>query len=159
MQEAQCPAPGASLGEKAKGGLGPTVAVLVASLTVAAVGVYELCGFGLHSLAQHPHLFNDGFATAGVIGATVAAGAAAGNLAWLLTAPRRNAATGPGRPPRTGPAEGPAHGDHATPVTGSGAPAPDAVPGVTATAGAGRGRPPGAPADGTSPLHHPGPVE
>ncbi|MFB7595385.1 hypothetical protein [Streptomyces sp. NPDC056160] len=92
MQQAQCPAPGAPLGKEAERGLAPTVAVLVVSLVVAAVGVYELCGFGLHSLAQHPHLFNDGFATAGVIVATVAAGAAAGNLAWILTAPRRNAA-------------------------------------------------------------------
>ncbi|WP_234438675.1 hypothetical protein [Streptomyces sp. NRRL S-340] len=159
MQEARCPAPGASLGEEAKGGLGPTVAVLVVSLAVAAVGVYELCGFGLHSLAQHPHLFNDGFATAGVIGATVAAGAAAGNLAWLLTAPRRQAATGPGRHPHTGPAEDPAHGDRGTPVTGSGIPAHDAAPGAAGTDATGRDRPPGIPAGGTPPVHHPGPAE
>ncbi len=92
MQEAHCSGPVPSPGEKAEGGLGPTVAVLVLSLTIAAVGVYELCGFGLHSLDRRPHLFSDGFATAGVIAATVAAGAAAGNLAWLLTASRRHAA-------------------------------------------------------------------
>ncbi|EYT84641.1 MULTISPECIES: hypothetical protein [unclassified Streptomyces] len=92
MQEARCPAPGAPPpGEERDGGLAPTVAALVVSLTVAAVGVYELSGFGLHSLDHRPHLFSDGFATAGVIVATVAAGAAVGNLAWILTAPRRRA--------------------------------------------------------------------
>ncbi|MEU2064081.1 hypothetical protein [Streptomyces sp. NPDC013455] len=69
--------------------LAPTLTVLVVSLVIAAVGVYELCGFGLHSLARRPHLFSDGLATGGVIAATVAAGAAAGNLAWTLTAARR----------------------------------------------------------------------
>ncbi|GHE86561.1 hypothetical protein GCM10014715_48730 [Streptomyces spiralis] len=92
MQEAHCSGPVPSPGEKTEGGLRPTVAVLVVSLTIAAVGVYQLCGFGLHSLDQRPHLFDDGFATAGVIAATVAAGAAAGNLAWLLTASRRREA-------------------------------------------------------------------
>ncbi|WP_237305406.1 hypothetical protein [Streptomyces sp. SAT1] len=93
MQEARCPAPGAPPpGQKRDGGLAPTVAALVVSLTVAAVGVYELSGFGLHSLDHRPHLFSDGFATAGVIVATVAAGAAVGNLAWILTAPLRHAA-------------------------------------------------------------------
>ncbi|WP_459751835.1 hypothetical protein [Streptomyces sennicomposti] len=61
------------------------------SLTIAAVGAYELCGFGLHILNPRPRLFNNGFATAGVIVATMAAGAAVGNLVWLLTAPRRRA--------------------------------------------------------------------
>ncbi|MFG1725912.1 hypothetical protein [Streptomyces sp. AGS-58] len=69
--------------------LAPTLTVLVISLAIAAVGVYELCGFGLHSLDRRPHLFSDGLATGGVIVATVAAGAAVGNLAWLLTAARR----------------------------------------------------------------------
>ncbi|GGS04664.1 MULTISPECIES: hypothetical protein [Streptomyces] len=69
--------------------LAPTVTVLVVSLAIAAVGVYELCGFGLHSLDRRPHLFSDGLATGGVIAAAVAAGAAVGNLAWLLTADRR----------------------------------------------------------------------
>ena len=59
---------------------------------VAAVGVHELCGFGLHALDPRPRLFTNGFTTAGVIVATVAAGAAVGNLAWLLTASRRRAA-------------------------------------------------------------------
>ncbi|MFC9927096.1 hypothetical protein [Streptomyces sp. NPDC127190] len=72
-------------------GLAPTLALLVGSLLVAAVGVYELCGFGLHSLARRPHLFSDGLATGGVIVAAVAAGAAAGNLAWCLATARRDA--------------------------------------------------------------------
>ncbi|MEW2160152.1 hypothetical protein AB0950_33530 [Streptomyces sp. NPDC007189] len=69
--------------------LAPTLAVLAVSLLVAAVGVYELCGFGLHSLDRRPHLFSDGLATGGVIVAAVAAGAAVGNLGWLLAAARR----------------------------------------------------------------------
>lgn len=80
-------------GVRAAGNLVPTVALLVVSLAVAAVGVYELCGFGLHSLERRPHLFSDGLATAGVIVAVVAAGAAAGNLAWHLTAARRGTDT------------------------------------------------------------------
>jgi hypothetical protein len=92
MQEAQCSRPVATPGDEAEGRLGRTVAVLVVSLTIAAVGVYQLCGFGLHILNPRPHLFNNGFATAGVIVATVAAGAAVGNLAWLLAAARRRAA-------------------------------------------------------------------
>ncbi|MEU8975443.1 hypothetical protein AB0D11_40595 [Streptomyces monashensis] len=71
--------------------LAPTVTLLVVSLIVAAVGVYELCGFGLHSLDRRPHLFSDGLATGGVIVAAVAAGAAVGNLAWHLAAARRGA--------------------------------------------------------------------
>ncbi|WNM29413.1 hypothetical protein RKE30_02890 [Streptomyces sp. Li-HN-5-11] len=87
------------------------------SLTIAAVGVYELCGFGLHSLDRRPHLFSDGFATAGVIAATVAAGAALGNLAWLLASRRRAAANGGTRPGRdsgtasSGNDPAPAHAD------------------------------------------------
>ncbi|MER6036387.1 MULTISPECIES: hypothetical protein [unclassified Streptomyces] len=69
--------------------LAPTLTVLVVSLVVAAVGVYELCGFGLHSLDRRPHLFSDGLATGGVIVAAVAAGAAVGNLAWTLAVARR----------------------------------------------------------------------
>ncbi|MFJ7152114.1 hypothetical protein ACIQVT_28640 [Streptomyces sp. NPDC100445] len=76
-------------GEVCARSLAPTLTVLVVSLAIAAVGVYELCGFGLHSLDRRPHLFSDGLATAGVIVATVAAGAAVGNLAWLLTVARR----------------------------------------------------------------------
>ncbi|MET9451637.1 hypothetical protein [Streptomyces cinerochromogenes] len=72
--------------------LAPTLTVLVVSLVIAAVGVYELCGFGLHSLDRRPHLFSDGLATGGVIVAAVAAGAAVGNLAWHLTAARRGQA-------------------------------------------------------------------
>ncbi|MEU6818305.1 hypothetical protein [Streptomyces sp. NPDC046860] len=69
--------------------LTPTLTLLVVSLTLAAVGVYELCGFGLHSLDHRPHLFSDGLTTGGVIVAVVAAGAAVGNLAWTLSAARR----------------------------------------------------------------------
>ncbi|MFE9454336.1 hypothetical protein [Streptomyces sp. NPDC006739] len=72
--------------------LAPTLTLLVVSLAIAAVGVYELCGFGLHSLDRRPHLFSDGLATGGVIVAAVAAGAAVGNLAWLLAAARRGEA-------------------------------------------------------------------
>ena len=74
--------------------LAPTVTLLVVSLVIAAYGVYELCGFGLHSLDRRPHLFSDGLATAGVIAAAVTAGAAIGNLAWLLTAERRGQTCG-----------------------------------------------------------------
>lgn len=111
----------------------PTVAVLLVSLTIAAIGVYELCGFGLHSLDRRPHLFSDGFATAGVIAATVAAGAAAGNLAWLLTASRRRAAPdgGSGGVSSTGSSGGSSGNDDAgsgisegDPVPADGGPAP-----------------------------------
>jgi hypothetical protein len=77
-------------GEVCVRSLAPTLALLVVSLLVAAVGVYELCGFGLHSLDRRPHLFSDGLATGGVIVAAVAAGAAVGNLAWHLAAARRD---------------------------------------------------------------------
>ncbi|MEU3985835.1 hypothetical protein AB0F77_38210 [Streptomyces sp. NPDC026672] len=70
-------------------GLAPTVAVLVVSLVIAGVGVYELCGFGLHSLDRRPHLFSDGLATGGVIVAVVAAGASLGNLIWHLVTAHR----------------------------------------------------------------------
>ncbi|MER6328071.1 hypothetical protein ABT298_01870 [Streptomyces sp. NPDC001034] len=76
-------------GEVCARSLVPTLTVLVVSLFVAAVGVYELCGFGLHSLDRRPHLFSDGLATGGVIVAAVAAGAAAGDLAWMLASARR----------------------------------------------------------------------
>ncbi|MFS4091988.1 hypothetical protein [Streptomyces sp. AF1A] len=85
MQETET-APG---GEVCVRSLAPTLTVLVVSLVIAAVGVYELCGFGLHSLDRRPHLFSDGLATGGVIAAAVAAGAAVGNLAWTLAAARR----------------------------------------------------------------------
>ncbi|MFE2076519.1 hypothetical protein [Streptomyces misionensis] len=85
MQDTET-APGAEICARS---LAPTLAVLVVSLAVAAVGVYELCGFGLHSLDRRPHLFSDGLATGGVIVAVVAAGAAVGNLAWTLTSARR----------------------------------------------------------------------
>ncbi|KUN78253.1 hypothetical protein AQJ66_31420 [Streptomyces bungoensis] len=82
-------------GRIAARGLAPTLALLAVSLVVAAVGVYELSGFGLHSLDRRPHLFSDGLATGGVIVAVVAAGAAVGNLAWTLAAARRDT-EGPG---------------------------------------------------------------
>ncbi|WP_129307579.1 hypothetical protein [Streptomyces sp. L2] len=70
--------------------LAPTLTVLIVSLVIAAIGVYQLCGFGLHSLDRRPHLFSDGLATGGVIVAVVTAGAAVGNLAWHLAAARRD---------------------------------------------------------------------
>jgi hypothetical protein len=99
-EEVRRPQPGT---EAAAGGLTLTLAVLAVSLVIAAVGVYELCGFGLHSLDRRPHLFGDGLTTAGVIVATVAAGAAVGNLAWHLTAERRARNSEPDHRP-TGPA-------------------------------------------------------
>jgi uncharacterized membrane protein (DUF441 family) len=69
--------------------LTPTLALLAVSLIIAAIGVYELCGFGLRALDRRPHLFGDGLAVGGVIVAAVAAGAAVGNLAWILAAARR----------------------------------------------------------------------
>ncbi|ANP48733.1 hypothetical protein J2Z21_007113 [Streptomyces griseochromogenes] len=93
MQETETePGPTAALCPRS---LAPTLALLAVSLVIAAVGVYELCGFGLHSLDRRPHLFSDGLATGGVIVAVVAAGAAVGNLAWLLAAARRGT-RGPG---------------------------------------------------------------
>ncbi|MGW4569013.1 hypothetical protein ACWEN3_44000 [Streptomyces sp. NPDC004561] len=77
------------IGEVCVRSLAPTLTLLVVSLVIAAIGVYELCGFGLHSLDRRPHLFSDGLATGGVIVAAVAAGAAVGNLAWTLAAARR----------------------------------------------------------------------
>jgi hypothetical protein len=64
------------------------LAVLVPSLGVAATGVFLLCGFGLRAFAVRPHL-DDGLAMAGVIAAAVTAGAALGDLAWLLAARAR----------------------------------------------------------------------
>ncbi|GAA0930925.1 hypothetical protein [Streptomyces thermoalcalitolerans] len=78
----------------AGGGLGPTVALLVVSLAAAAVGVYLLSGFGLHSLDPRPRLFRAGLTMTGVIVATVVAGAAAGNLIWLLAVSRRRTTAG-----------------------------------------------------------------
>ncbi|MER6570581.1 hypothetical protein ABT288_31460 [Streptomyces sp. NPDC001093] len=76
-------------GEVCVRSLAPTLTLLAVSLVIAAVGVYELCGFGLHSLDRRPHLFSDGLATGGVIVAAVAAGAAVGNLGWHLMTARR----------------------------------------------------------------------
>ncbi|GAA5080858.1 hypothetical protein [Streptomyces similanensis] len=143
MQEAHCPGPAAGSGARSGGGheegaegpLGPTVAVLVVSLTIAAVGAYQLCGFGLHILNPRPRLFNNGFATAGVIVATMAAGAAVGNLVWLLTASRRH-------PVRTAPAEQtPPSGPPTPPRAAVGTPEDPATAG-TATAGTATAEPP-----------------
>ncbi|MBK3639934.1 MULTISPECIES: hypothetical protein [Streptomyces] len=72
--------------QEARRSVAPTVAVLVVSLLITMEGVYELSGFGLHSLDRRPHLFSDGLATGGVIVAAVVAGTAIGNLAWILAA-------------------------------------------------------------------------
>lgn len=66
----------------------PAFAVLVPSLGAAATGVFLLCGFGLRAFAVRPH-FDDGLVMAGVIAAAVTAGAALGDLAWLLAARAR----------------------------------------------------------------------
>ncbi|GAA3830430.1 hypothetical protein ACFQ0G_08395 [Streptomyces chiangmaiensis] len=65
------------------GGLLPVLAVLVPSLGAVATGVFLLCGFGLRAFAVRPHI-GDGLVMAGVIAAAVTAGAALGDLAWIL---------------------------------------------------------------------------
>ncbi|WP_055495416.1 hypothetical protein [Streptomyces sp. TP-A0356] len=81
----------------ARDGLLPVLAVLVPSLGAAATGVFLLCGFGLRAFAVRPHI-GDGLVMAGVIAAAVTAGAALGDLAWLLVA-RRRGRRGPGDHP------------------------------------------------------------
>ncbi|POX52067.1 hypothetical protein [Streptomyces sp. Ru72] len=66
----------------------PALAVLVPSLGAAATGVFLLCGFGLRAFAVRPHI-GDGLVMSGVIAAVVTAGAALGDLAWLLAARAR----------------------------------------------------------------------
>ncbi|MET8645756.1 hypothetical protein [Streptomyces sp. NPDC004675] len=68
---------------RSRGGLLPVLAVLVPSLGAAATGVFLLCGFGLRAFAVRPHI-GDGLVMAGVIAAAVTAGAALGDLAWIL---------------------------------------------------------------------------
>ncbi|MGW4659543.1 hypothetical protein ACWEP2_35300 [Streptomyces sp. NPDC004279] len=70
-------------GGRSGGGLLPVLAVLVPSLGAAATGVFLLCGFGLRAFAVRPHI-GDGLVMAGVIAAAVTAGAALGDLAWIL---------------------------------------------------------------------------
>lgn len=67
----------------------PVLAVLVPSLGAVATGVFLLCGFGLRAFAVRPHI-GDGLVMAGVIAAAVTAGAALGDLAWLLVARARS---------------------------------------------------------------------
>jgi hypothetical protein len=67
----------------AEGGFLPGLAVLVPSLGAVATGVFLLCGFGLHAFAVRPHI-DDGLLMTAVIAAAVTAGAALGDLAWLL---------------------------------------------------------------------------
>lgn len=64
------------------------LAVLMPSLGAAATGVFLLCGFGLRAFAVRPHI-GDGLVMAAVIAAVVTAGAALGDLAWLLAARAR----------------------------------------------------------------------
>ncbi|MFF3906957.1 hypothetical protein ACFYZJ_13385 [Streptomyces sp. NPDC001848] len=75
----------------------PALAVLVPSLGAAATGVFLLCGFGLRAFAVRPHI-GDGLVMSGVIAAVVTAGAALGDLAWLLAA-RARARRGDGHDP------------------------------------------------------------
>ncbi|MFC3574110.1 hypothetical protein ACFOZ0_12655 [Streptomyces yaanensis] len=80
---------GPSYGDgRTKDGLLPVLAVLVPSLGAVATGVFLLCGFGLRAFAARPHI-GDGLVMAGVIAAAVTAGAALGDLAWLLAARAR----------------------------------------------------------------------
>ncbi|MGW3101365.1 hypothetical protein [Streptomyces sp. NPDC001100] len=71
-----------------KRGLMFALAALFLSLGVVAAGVYLMSGFSLHTLDRRPQM-GDALATAGLIVAAVAAGASAGNLAWLLNATYR----------------------------------------------------------------------
>ncbi|MEV6025258.1 hypothetical protein [Streptomyces sp. NPDC052036] len=74
------------------------LAVLVPSLGAVATGVFLLCGFGLRALAVRPHI-GDGLVMAGVIAAAVTAGAALGDLAWILvTGARSRSGCRPGHP-------------------------------------------------------------
>ncbi|MDT0470156.1 hypothetical protein [Streptomyces gibsoniae] len=76
----------------------PVLAVLVPSLGAVATGVFLLCGFGLRALAVRPHI-GDGLVMAGVIAAAVTAGAALGDLAWILvTGARSRSGRRPGHP-------------------------------------------------------------
>ncbi|MGW2934544.1 hypothetical protein ACWDA7_22410 [Streptomyces sp. NPDC001156] len=68
---------------RAESRLLPVFAVLVPSLGAAATGVFLLCGFGLRAFAVRPHI-GDGLVMAGVIAAAVTAGAALGDLGWIL---------------------------------------------------------------------------
>jgi hypothetical protein len=83
---ARCRRP--SRGNRRSEGLLP-VAVLVPSLGAVATGVFLLCGFGLRAFAVRPHI-GDGLVMAGVIAAAVTAGAALGDLAWLLATRSRS---------------------------------------------------------------------
>ncbi|MEU6367530.1 hypothetical protein ABZ876_17770 [Streptomyces sp. NPDC046931] len=69
--------------DRTKKGILPVLAVLVPSLGAAATGVFLLCGFGVRAFAVRPHI-GDGLVMAGVIAAAVTAGAALGDLAWIL---------------------------------------------------------------------------
>ena len=70
------------------GGLVPLLVLLVSSLGAAAAGVYVLCGFDLRALDVRPHL-NDALLTAGVIAAVVTAGAALGDVVWMVATRNR----------------------------------------------------------------------
>ncbi len=76
----------------------PGLAVLVPSLGAVATGVFLLCGFGLRAFAVRPHI-GDGLVMAGVIAAAVTAGAALGDLAWLLVTRARERSGGSGDDP------------------------------------------------------------
>ncbi|MFF8929490.1 hypothetical protein ACF1AO_19695 [Streptomyces longwoodensis] len=83
MTEHEADAPAATAPGRARRLL-PTLALLGASLAALTEGVSLLTGFGLHALDPRPHLGDGGLEAAGVVVAAVAAGAAVGNLAWLL---------------------------------------------------------------------------
>ncbi|MER6123188.1 hypothetical protein ABT173_11005 [Streptomyces sp. NPDC001795] len=96
LRDAALDRAGPSCGDgRTKGGFLPVLAVLVPSLGAAATGVFLLCGFGLRAFAVRPHI-GDGLVMAGVIAAAVTAGAALGDLAWLLVTRRRGRRDGDG---------------------------------------------------------------
>ncbi|MCW7946048.1 hypothetical protein AAW14_29630 [Streptomyces hygroscopicus] len=71
------------------GGLLPTLAVLVPTLSAVSATVFLLTGFGLRAFDDRPYV-GGGLITAGLIAAAVTVGAAIGDGVWLLRAAARN---------------------------------------------------------------------
>ncbi|MGW4732694.1 hypothetical protein ACWEQC_26565 [Streptomyces shenzhenensis] len=71
------------------GGLLALFAVLVPSLSAVAAAVFLLSGYGLRAVGGRPYV-GDGLIMAGLLAAAVAAGAAIGDLIWLLVTAVRN---------------------------------------------------------------------
>ncbi|WP_159039636.1 hypothetical protein [Streptomyces sp. TP-A0356] len=75
--------------ERDAAGLLPTLAVLVPSLSAVAATVFLVSGFALRAFGARPYV-GGGLITAGLIAASVAVGAAVGDVVWLLRAAARN---------------------------------------------------------------------